>query len=55
MAAVDNAAAEGRTQTGVEARLILCTLRHFSAEQGLATAALAAEHAGTPGSSVVAI
>ncbi len=55
VAAVDDAAAEGRARTGVEARLILCTLRHFSAEQGLATAALAAARAAAPGSSVVAI
>lgn len=31
--------------TGVEARLILCTLRHFTAEQSMATARLATRHA----------
>jgi adenosine deaminase len=32
---------DGTMETGVEARLIFCTLRHFSTEQGLATARLA--------------
>jgi adenosine deaminase len=31
----------------LDARLLLCTLRHFSHEQSLATARLAIEHAGT--------
>ena len=39
----------------MEVRLILCTLRHFSAEQGLEIAALAAGLAATPGSAVVAM
>lgn len=33
--------------TGIMARLLLCTLRHFSAAQSLATAALARQFAGT--------
>ena len=55
VAAVDGAMAEGQARTGVEVRLILCTLRHFSAEQGLEVAALAARFAAAPGSAVVAI
>ncbi len=55
VSAVDAAVAEGTARTGVEARLILCTLRHFTREQGLETAQLAARFAAMPGSSVVAI
>src|SRR3954463_8943936 len=32
---VDEAVADGIARTGVEARLILCTLRHYSARQSL--------------------
>jgi adenosine deaminase len=39
--AVDRATEVCIRSTGIEARLILCTLRHFSAEQGLETARLA--------------
>jgi adenosine deaminase len=55
VAAVDAAVAEGTARTGVDARLILCTLRHFTCEQGLEAAELAARFAAMPGSSVVAI
>lgn len=41
VAAVDAALVEGMAATGVEARLILCTLRHFSEEESLHTARLA--------------
>lgn len=34
-------------QTGIEARIILCTLRHFSEEQSLATARLVKQFRGT--------
>ena len=40
VAAVDRATEACIRSTGIEARLILCTLRHFSAEQGLETARL---------------
>lgn len=52
VAAVDGAAAEGSARSGVEVRLILCTLRHFTTEQGLATAQVAARFAAAPGGSV---
>lgn len=55
VAAVDAAMAEGSARTGVEARFILCTLRHFTREQGFETAQLAARFAATPGSHVVGI
>ncbi len=55
VAAVDAAVAEGRTQTGVEVRLILCTLRHFTPEQALETAALAVRFAAMRDSAVVAL
>lgn len=38
VAAVDRATEECSRATGIEARLILCTLRHFSADQSLETA-----------------
>lgn len=38
--AVDRAAEECIRQTGIEARLILCTLRHYTREQSLQTARL---------------
>ncbi|HEV8190752.1 MAG TPA: adenosine deaminase, partial [Ktedonobacterales bacterium] len=55
VAAVDAAMVEGSAQTGIEARLILCTLRHFTREQGLETAQLATRFAAMPGSHVAAI
>jgi adenosine deaminase len=54
-ATVDHAVAEGATSTGIEAGLILCTLRHFSGEQSLLTAELAVWHARMPGSRVVGL
>lgn len=45
--AVERATRQGIAKTGVEARLILCTLRHFTAEQSLLTAQLAAEFRGS--------
>jgi adenosine deaminase len=39
--------------TGIEAGLILCTLRHFTPEQSLLTATLAARHVNQPSSRVV--
>ena len=47
VAAVNDAAKEGIAQTGVEARLILCTLRHYTELQSLQTALLAAQFRGT--------
>ena len=52
VAAVDRATESCIRSTGIEARLILCTLRHFSAAQGLETARLV-EH--FQGSRVVAL
>lgn len=43
---VESATKKGIAETGVEARLILCTLRHFTAEQSMLTAQLAAEFRG---------
>lgn len=40
VAAVDEAMESARRRTGIEARLILCTLRHFTEAQGLETAHL---------------
>lgn len=40
---VDKAVAENIAATGIQARLLLCTLRHFSKEQGLETARLVHE------------
>ncbi len=37
---VNAAVDEGRAQTGIEVRVILCTLRHFSAEQSMQTVQL---------------
>lgn len=45
--AVNNAVAEGIKETGVEASIILCTLRHYSEQQSLQTALLAAQFRGT--------
>jgi len=44
---VEAAAASASQATGVEARLILCTLRHFSAEQSMQTAKLVERFKGT--------
>ncbi len=45
--AVDAAIAEGIGATGIEARLILCTLRHFSEEQSMITVKLVEQFGGT--------
>lgn len=47
VAAVDRAAAACIRQSGIEARLILCTLRHFDQEQGLITARLVEQFRGS--------
>jgi len=47
VAAVDRATEQRIRDTGIEARLILCTLRHFSAEQSLETAKLVAQFRGS--------
>ncbi|MGE5111024.1 MAG: adenosine deaminase [Acidobacteriaceae bacterium] len=44
---VNDATERAIRETGIEARLILCTLRHFNTEQGLATAKLVKQFAGT--------
>ena len=44
---VDEAAAAASRRTGIEGRLILCTLRHFAPQQSLETAELVARFAGT--------
>jgi adenosine deaminase len=44
---VDAATTEAMRETGIEARLILCTLRHFSTEQGMTTAELVKKFRGT--------
>ncbi len=49
---VNAAVDEGRAQTGIEARVILCTLRHFSAEQSMQTVQLVEQFKG---SNVVAL
>ena len=45
--AVDRAVEQCIRATGIEARLILCTLRHFNTEQSLQTAHLVHQFAGT--------
>ena len=55
VAAVDAAAVEGSARTGVELRLILCTMRHFTAEQSVATAQVAAQFAAAPAGLVAGI
>ncbi len=45
--AVDSATERMIAATGIEARIILCTLRHFTAAQSLATAHLVHEFRGT--------
>lgn len=44
---VEAATSQASESTGIEARLILCTLRHFSAEQSLHTARLVERFRGT--------
>jgi adenosine deaminase len=44
---VESATAQASESTGIEARLILCTLRHFSEEQSLQTAQLVKRFKGT--------
>jgi adenosine deaminase len=45
--AVNEAVKHGAAQTGIEAGIILCTLRHFSEEQSLDTVKLVRNFAGT--------
>jgi adenosine deaminase len=47
VSAVDAALAEGIAASGIEARLILCTLRHFSEKQSMATVQLVERFRGT--------
>jgi adenosine deaminase len=47
VAAVDRATEASIRSCGIEARLILCTLRHFDREQGLATARLVEQFRGS--------
>jgi adenosine deaminase len=44
---VNDAVSESMKRTGIEARIILCTLRHYSEEQSMQTAQLVNEFAGT--------
>ena len=44
---IEAATAEAVKQTGVEARLILCTLRHYTEEQSMATVKLVEQFKGT--------
>ncbi|WP_121353563.1 adenosine deaminase [Flavisolibacter nicotianae] len=44
---VNDAVAEGISQTGVEARLLLCTLRHYTEAQSLETVGLVEQFSGT--------
>lgn len=43
----EQATAEAAKETGIEARLILCTLRHFTREQSMETVKLVEQFAGT--------
>jgi len=43
VAIVDSAVAEGRQKTGIQAGIILCTLRHYTKEQSMQTVKLAEE------------
>lgn len=45
--AVEAATAEAVSKSGVEARVILCTLRHYTEEQSMTTVKLVEEFAGT--------
>jgi adenosine deaminase len=47
VAATEAAVADAIKATGIEARLILCTLRHYSAAQSMETVQLAAQFANT--------
>ncbi|GAB4211811.1 MAG: adenosine deaminase [Roseiflexaceae bacterium] len=47
VAAVERETAACAAETGIAVRLLLCTLRHFTAAQSLETAALAVQFAGT--------
>ncbi len=47
VAVVSDATLNASRETGIEARLILCTLRHFDAEQGMTTARLVKKFRGT--------
>ncbi|HET9434740.1 MAG TPA: adenosine deaminase, partial [Chitinophagaceae bacterium] len=47
VAIIDEALNEGIRETGIEAGLILCTLRHFSEEQGMTTVKLVHQFRGT--------
>lgn len=47
VAAVDRATEDCIAASGIEARIILCTLRHFSSEQSMVTAQLAKEFRGS--------
>ena len=47
VATVNEATEQGCQETGIEARLILCTLRHYSTEQSLQTAQLVERFQGT--------
>ncbi|MGA2882667.1 MAG: adenosine deaminase [Bryobacteraceae bacterium] len=47
VAAVDRATEAGIRSSGIQARLILCTLRHFDREQGLVTASLVQQFRGS--------
>lgn len=46
--AVNEAVLEGSLQTGVQAGVILCTLRHYSEEQSMETVQLVEQFKGTP-------
>lgn len=48
VAIVNSAVAEGSAHTGVEAGVILCTLRHYSEAQSMQTAKLVAHFRNTP-------
>lgn len=47
VASIDEAMTEGSAATGVEARLLLCTLRHYTEEQSMQTVRLVEQFRGT--------
>ncbi|MEP7110389.1 MAG: adenosine deaminase [Ferruginibacter sp.] len=47
VAAINEATEKGIKETGIEARLILCTLRHFTEDQSMETVKLAEQFRGT--------
>jgi adenosine deaminase len=47
VAVINNATSEGIAQTGIQAGLILCTLRHFTEKQSLQTVRLVEQFTGT--------